>query len=638
MNRTAIGLIAGSSLCVVAMAQPASKPPVPAPTRPAPTTTAATPRPFDPLLARLRATLDQASGAGDFTEAATAVGQLWEWTCVNVPADQPEVFLEMAAAQRMMDHLSKHTGDKKEMLRFLRSSPRLCNALAFQIAGGQGEGEEPAAVLAVLETLRAKFPAKQLEELANLAAAVCVVYDKPVVKRVNENKGEGMSATDAFRYYAANESRMVFSPRTTPVELLVYMVDPGAKLDELAWAMDKYGGQREVGPRYSEIRYDNDHFKRGKEKKITEEGFNLFNIKKYGGICADQAHFASTVGKAIGVPAVVDTGQGSGVGHAWLGFLKIQGRRVEWNFDAGRYDQYEDVRGTVSDPQTGAEIPDGTLALTAESMSVPDAARYASAALVDAATRLRRLAGPTAAPGVEVTAKTVKRSNAPGDRLELLKSALGLYSANHRAWNALRAMASAKELSLEQKMEWTQALQRMCGDRYPDFTLAVLSPMVATIDDVAQQAPVWEALFRRLRGNRPDLAAEVLIDQGRMWDKAEQPDKAYGCYTTAAYQFITKAPAAVEALERCETMLLKRHAAHETLNIYANAWKRASKPDDSAAQEFLRQSNWYRVGTRYAELLDADGQGNKAEQVRRALGEDDKSVDRRERQDRKKKP
>ncbi|HZW06620.1 MAG TPA: hypothetical protein VFF65_05805, partial [Phycisphaerales bacterium] len=107
---------------------------------------------------------------------------------------------------------------------------------------------------------------------------------------------------------------------------------------------------------------------------------------------------------------------------------------------------------------------------------------------------------------------------------------------------------------------------------------------------------------------------------------------------TAAYQFITKSPASVDALERCETLLQKRHVPHEALNLYANAWKRASKPDDSAAQEFLRQSNWYRVGTRYAELLDADGQRSKAEQVRRALGEDEKSVDRRERQDRKKKP
>lgn len=597
-----------------------------------PSTGAAPAKPYDPLTLRLRATLDQAAAGGDFAAATAAVNNLWEWTCVNVPVDQPEVILEVASAQRLMGHMAKFTGDKKGLLAFLRASPRLANALAFQIAAG--DADEPAAALAVLESLRAKFPAAQLEAFANLTAAICVVYDKPVVKQVNENKGEGVSASEAFQFYTTFESRMVFPPRTMPVELLVYTIDPGAKLDELAWALNRYGGQRDVGPRYSEIRYDNDHFKRGKEKKVSTEGFNLFNIKKYGGICADQAHFASTVGKAIGVPAVVDAGQGSGVAHAWLGYLKKQGRRVEWNFDAGRYNEYEDIRGSVIDPQTGAQMPDGTLALTAEAIGVPDAARQASTAFVDAAQRLRKLAGTPAPTGLEITGKLAARTGSADDRLALLRAGLALYSANHHAWNALRAMASAKELTLEQKKAWAESLQRLCGERYPDFTLAVLIPMVSTIDDVAQQGALWEAIYKSMRLSRPDLAAEVLIEQGKMWDKADAPDKAYNCFTSAAYQFISKSPASVEALERCETMLQKRHAQGEVLPTYANAWKRLTKPKDMA-REFLAQSNWYRVGTRYAELLDADGQGRKAEQVRKALGEDQQSIDRRDKQQQK---
>ena len=631
----AFALFVGSSLCLSApAAQPAGATSPAAPAKPAGTgtkndATATKAKLFEPLLLRVRSAMDQGAASGDIAGTTATVNGLWEWACVNVPTDQPEVFVEVAAAQRVMEHLTKFAGDKKEMLKFLRSSPRLCNALAYQIAGG--EGEEPAAVLAVLDTLKTKFPAKQLEELANLTAAICVVYDKPVVKQVNENRGVGVRAAEAFQFYSHFESKMVFSPRTTPVELMVFMVDPGAKLDELSWALEKYGGQREVGPRYSEIRYDNDHFKRGKDKKVSTEGFNLLNIKKYGGICADQAHFASTVGKAIGVPAVVDSGQGSGVGHAWLGFLKVSGRRVEWNFDAGRYDEYEDVRGSIIDPQTGAEMPDGTLAMTAEAMFTPDAVRHASAAMVDAAARLRKIVGSPSPLGLEITAQTTARTSKAEDRLELLKAGLTLYTANHRAWNALRAMATAKELTLEQKKEWAGALQRLCGDKYPDFAVAVMSPMVSTIDDTQQQGAIWDSLFKSVRQNRPDLAAEVLIDQGKMWDKADQPEKAYGCFTEAAYQFITKSPASVDALERCETMLVKRHAPGEALNIYANAWRRLTKPKNMA-QEFLMQSNWYRVGSRYAELLEADGQGRKAEQVLRALGEDEKSIERRARQ------
>ncbi|MFT3687050.1 MAG: hypothetical protein QM783_19365 [Phycisphaerales bacterium] len=213
----------------------------------------------------------------------------------------------------------------------------------------------------------------------------------------------------------------------------------------------------------------------------------------------------------------------------------------------------------------------------------------------------------------------------------MLRASLTLFPANHRAWNVVKGMASAKELSVQQKTEWAGALQSMCGDKYPDFTLAVLTPMVASIDDVAVQGNVWETLYKKLRANRPDLAAQVLIEQGKMWDKAGKPDKAYESYTAAGYQFITKSPASVEALELCEAMLKTRGAPGESVNLWANAWRRLSKPG-SMAQEFLTQSNWYKVGSRYARLLETSGQDKKAEQIWRALGEDEKSVQRRDRQ------
>jgi hypothetical protein len=171
----------------------------------------------------------------------------------------------------------------------------------------------------------------------------------------------------------------------------------------------------------------------------------------------------------------------------------------------------------------------------------------------------------------------------------------------------------------------------MCGNKYPDFTLAVLTPMVASIDDVEQQAAIWETLFKKMRGTRPDLAAEVLIEQGKMWAKAGKPDKAYDSYTAAAYPFLNDSPASVEALRMCEKLLKDKGATGAVLPLWADAWKRLNKPDDMA-QEFMTQSNWYKVGMRYCTLLDADGQTRKAEQVRKNLGEDERSVQRRERQ------
>ena len=62
-------------------------------------------------------------------------------------------------------------------------------------------------------------------------------------------------------------------------------------------------------------------------KKVTAAGWSLPNILQHGGVCADQAYFAVTVGKSIGVPTAYTIGLGGEVGHAWVGFLQARGKR-----------------------------------------------------------------------------------------------------------------------------------------------------------------------------------------------------------------------------------------------------------------------------------------------------------------------
>ena len=78
----------------------------------------------------------------------------------------------------------------------------------------------------------------------------------------------------------------------------------------------------------------------------------LPNLVRFGGVCSDQAYFASTVAKAMGVPSAVITGTGPDVGHAWIGYLEVRGREAAWNLESGRYDAYKNVRGVAADPQT----------------------------------------------------------------------------------------------------------------------------------------------------------------------------------------------------------------------------------------------------------------------------------------------
>src|SRR5262249_20341397 len=143
-----------------------------------------------------------------------------------------------------------------------------------------------------------------------------------------------------------------------------------------------------VGGRFFDIRYDFNHLRRGTPKQVTLEGFTLQNIAKFGGVCADQAYFAMSVGKAIGVPTALAVGEGGRSAHAWVGFLQAQNGRGSWNFDIGRYEAYQGVRGDVVDAQTRREIPDSYVSLLAESIGTRPVDREASVALTDAALRL----------------------------------------------------------------------------------------------------------------------------------------------------------------------------------------------------------------------------------------------------------
>jgi hypothetical protein len=84
---------------------------------------------------------------------------------------------------------------------------------------------------------------------------------------------------------------------------------------------------------------------------------------KAGGICVDQAYFATETGKARGVPTLYFTGAGDDGRHAWFGFLDTA---QKWKFDVGRYAEQRFVTGHALDPQTWRQISDHELKFLAE--------------------------------------------------------------------------------------------------------------------------------------------------------------------------------------------------------------------------------------------------------------------------------
>ncbi len=576
----------------------------------------------EPLASAIRSdiqgALDRLQESGDFAAGIASLQTTFDQVVAFAAPTDKKLFRDAACVLRLAGLVSQAEPSRRgDLLKFLLANPDLAGILAFVVK----PQDKPVDVFAVLARLRAAHE-QRLDTFASLAAAICVVHDKPLTRRFNENSATATDALRLFEYYVANEGRMCFGVRDVPAELLIYVVDGTASIDEMNWAVGRYAGNRNVGALFFAVDYDYDHFRDGDTKRVTRAGWNLPNILKLGGVCVDQAYFALSVGKAIGVPTAYVTAPSSEVSHAWIGFLQGDGRSVWWNFNSGRYDSYQGVRGNLQDPQTRARIPDSTLSLLAGALTVKVVDRQFAAAMTDAALRLieapasRRAYPPRPPEGIEAGEP---RPATAGEALKLLEAGLTACPAHVDGWAAIARLASEGKLSLEEKGLWEGAAYRLCGQRHPDFYLDLLEPMFQTVADLDLQNTYWNAAFDRFADSRPDLAASVRMSQAQMWLKADKPAIAGQCYEDVINRYANAGPFVITALMRAEQMLRSTNDLRRIVMLYEHAWSQIKKPGEMAP-EFARQSNYFRVGQTYAQRLDEAGLPNEASRVRTAIG------------------
>jgi hypothetical protein len=540
----------------------------------------------DDVFGRIEAALAALQEAGDFEAAAARLQEQFDQVIARADAGDKDLFREAAFALRLVEQLKEAEGTERlQLLAFLRAHDDLAASVAFLVKPGQ---EKPAEVYALLDRLRRRG-GETIAPYAQLTAAICV-------------------------------KRMLFGIRNVPAELLVYVVDTTASIEEMTWALDRYAGDPMVGARFFDIDYDLEHLRDGDPKKVTVAGWNLPNILRYGGVCADQAYFAMTVGKAIGVPTAYASGASSTVSHAWIGFLQAGTNAAWWNFDVGRYPAYRGVRGNVLDPQVRQRIPDSYVSLLAELAGVETTDRWAAVAYTDAAVRLLELAEQAGEAPAGNTQDASPPSRSPGVEaaLELLEQGLRLCPGYARGWMTVRDLAGSGGMTLAQKKRWADVLHRLCGARYPDFYLAVLRPMIESIDDAAQQNALWNRAFA-LFGDRHDLAASVRMSQGRMWREAGKLAQAYSCYEDVIERYANAGPFVLDALGEAEKLLVHAGRADNVLALYDRAFSGIRRPPNMAGP-FYRQSNHFRVGKRYAQRLQQAGHGHRSVAILTRIG------------------
>lgn len=521
--------------------------------------------------------------------------------------------------------------------------------------------DQPEQVLAMLARLQAERPALVADnaKLSGAIAAICLVYDGPqghptlgttsvpIVDRSDSPSNSAGGRRNAepimspvapkidpiavLDHLASVRAKAVFALDQLPVELLVHVVNAKVTPEEQAWAAKTYPGNRSPGMLYDTINYDTPAFKYNAPKKIFKEpgGYTLANIKKVGGVCAEQALFASEVGKAIGVPSAFVYTRGATVAHAYVGYLKRQGQSMVWDFSEGRDGDYEDLRGTVRCPQTGTTLDTGTLGLTAIWASDSAADRDLTSAMTILALRAGELDGggieyPPAPP--ESMRASVPRSGHRAvtvkAQMDLLRAGLGKSWAYAPAWRIAMNAASAGVLDANERGVWMKAAMNQCARTAPDFAFAVAAAMLAPSLASEQSAPGgWDALAQQFN-RRPDLVAAARFRQADAWEKADQPAKAWSGYKDVIARFPNDGTVIVEALGKAEQLLETHNKQDAVLNLYKDAFGRISKPK-RLSTESMMQSNYFRVGSRYAQLLNEAGKKNDAEQVLRQIGMDD---------------
>ena len=310
-------------------------------------------------MTKIKEVLDGVSAGGDARQAMKTLDGLFDQVLVYADDNNYDQFREAFFAARMMRQLAVlEDSQRKDTLAYFRTNDKVARAMVMAV---DTQDNTPKAY-ELLGRLRQRYGDK-LNKYPGLTAAVCVVHDRKLQRSMNENKVTAPDPVEVFDYFMRNEARLVFPVSRMPTELLVYVVDVTATPEELQWALQKHAGNGNVGALFFGIKYDYAHLSKGSEKKVTAEGYTLPNIAQYGGVCIDQAYYATQVGKALGIPTTIATAQSGTVGHAWVGYLQAEGTNGWWNFNSGRYPEYQFIRGLCEDPQTNRRTPDALVAM-----------------------------------------------------------------------------------------------------------------------------------------------------------------------------------------------------------------------------------------------------------------------------------
>lgn len=354
-------------------------------------------------------------------------------------------------------------------------------------------------VLSILQSLR-EADGRRFAIYRQLALAVALVYDSPPPPYWPHGQVTAAalprllpSPVEAFKFFADLDQAGggLHKLATISAAELKFLVDLSAPFPELVWAQKSVKFPlTDLAKSYESVRYLTDRIE---TQQYTWPGTNyaLEEIRREGGICVDQAYFATQAGKARGVPTLLFCGAGVDGRHAWFGYLGVG---QKWVLDAGRYAEQRYVTGQAYDPQSWGLLSDHELSFLNEGFRRLPPYRLSRQHQVFAELYLRMGQMPAAATAARKAVQFERR--------------------NFDAWQVLlaandKALPAVREPLLR---EAAQALQR-----YPDLNACFVRELVVSLRARGEtsMASFEERTLVRLgeRGGRSDMGVDQAVSQ-----------------------------------------------------------------------------------------------------------------------------
>jgi transglutaminase-like putative cysteine protease len=500
--------------------------------------------------------------------------------------------------------------------------------------------DSPETALIQFAELQAAEPQKVLE-YPNLAVAFATA------RKLHYNRKQPKVATtvESFNYYSDPKRQFRYDLKEMPFELSRYLADTRLNIAERDWAARKYFRTADLGPAYFDVKYDNDSYMKKVPKKIDALDFTLPNLFKVGGVCIEQAYYASEVAKALGVPAAIVYGKGeSGIEHAWFTYFQLNpaGTSASWAGGAGRYQNQLYFTGNVFNPATGKQILDSELVLVGAAALLPLKRREqaeSATALAKIAAEACREGGkegdvePLKALAADYQARQdqAKDTTAPKVMLDWVKAknkidtamigglldlAIQRNIAYGQAWQTIVSLRKEKRLSVAKLDSFFNVLIGKTAEAYPEQSCQMILELVPTLEEPAKRDAAYKKSLA-VYGRRPDLKGKILLAIGDEAREKGDAKQAIRIYQAAAMECVAVPDIVLPAAAKAEELLVADKKKDEAMRMYQALFAKTSKED--CALEIRKETSNYKLGTRLAELLREAGNKDAAEKIMSSL-------------------